>query len=322
MGKHFKTALPYLFLLIAHIIWGANFVVAKIALQEFPVMSLAFLRFALAALLIVPFLLTLREPADATPSKKKIGMIKIKHLPKLLTVCLLMTTVGITFFYEGLKRTTAIDASVLTMSIPMISVLAGWMFLKEKVYWVNLLGILLGLFGAVVIIGLPQITTGNFVANNLLGNGLILASCITGVAGFTMAKEMLKTYPPVIFTGLLFLVGTLSFLVPAILEYLRNPNWVANISVLGFLGLMYIVILGSLCAFLLMNWGLAKIEVYKANLFHYVEPAVAATFAAIILSERISFSFIIGTCLVILGVYWGTLGKTHHHHPYHKSHRF
>ena len=44
-----KKPIPYLALILAHLIWGINFIVAKITLQEFPPMSLAFLRFALAS---------------------------------------------------------------------------------------------------------------------------------------------------------------------------------------------------------------------------------------------------------------------------------
>jgi len=52
--------LPYIALIIAHLIWGANFVVAKVTLEEFPPMSLAFLRFSIASLLLIPFLLTVK----------------------------------------------------------------------------------------------------------------------------------------------------------------------------------------------------------------------------------------------------------------------
>ena len=47
--------LPYLALLAAHLIWAVNFVVAKVTLQEMPSMSLAFLRFFFAVILIAPF---------------------------------------------------------------------------------------------------------------------------------------------------------------------------------------------------------------------------------------------------------------------------
>lgn len=304
--------LPYLALLIAHLIWGANFVVAKITLSEFPVMSLAFLRFTFASILLIPFLLTF---------EKKQLKLKLEHSPKLFLVGLLIVTVNIALFYEGIKRTTAIDASVLSMSIPIISVILGWVFLKEKIYWINFLGILLGFFGAITILGLPLIFLGQFEKDGLFGNLLIILSCISFVIGAFIAKKLLKTYHPLIITGVCFLTGMATFLIPAVLEYLGDPNWTNKVSVLGILGLLYITILSSIVAFFLLSWALKRTDAIRVHLFQYIEPAIAATFAVPLLGERISYSFIVGTCLVVLGVYWGTLGREHHQHPHHKHHR-
>src|SRR5690349_21336677 len=133
-GK-FTIALPFLAIFVAHLIWGANFVVVKLALNEFPIMTLAFLRFALAIFLIFPFLFKLK----AGQTK-----IKLEHIPKLLFVGFLLTTVNISLFFEGLARTEAIDSAVLHLLIPMLSLLVGWWFLKEKVYWINIVGIVFG----------------------------------------------------------------------------------------------------------------------------------------------------------------------------------
>ncbi len=308
----FKKPLPYLALLIAHLIWGANFVVAKISLEQIPVMSLGFLRFALAFLLIAPFLITL-------PKEER--KIKIEHLPRLFLVGVFMISINIVFFYEGMLKTSAINASVLSMSIPIISVIGGWWFLKEKIYLTNLVGIVLGLIGAVTIIGLPLLIVDGLNKSMMLGNLLILLSSASFVIGSILSKDLLKIYSPLVTTAFAFLVGAITFFIPAIFDYIQNPSWVLNLNVLGVLGLLYITILSSIVAFFLMVWGLSKTNVIQANLFQYIEPAIAATLAVPILGERISYSFIVGTCLVVLGTYWGSFGKPHHHHPHHKHHR-
>lgn len=307
-----KKPLPYLALLLAHLIWGANFVVAKITLEEIPVSSLAFLRFALAALLILPFILVIKNEHKA---------LKIEHLPKLIGIGVLMVAFSILLFFEGIKRTTAINASVLTMTVPMLSVLAGWWFLKEKIFVVNLLGILVGFLGSLVVIGLPILFTGNIVVPHMIGNLLILLASVSFVAGAVLSRQMLKHYPALFITGVSFFIGALIFILPAGREYIQNPSWVNQISVLGILGLLYITILSSVTAFFLHNWGLSRTSLVQSNLFQYLEPAVAASIAVPLLNERISFSFIIGTCLIVLGVYWGTMGKSAHHHVEYRHHR-
>ncbi len=309
-SKIFTKPWPYLALFIAHFIWGINFVVAKVTLQEIPTYSLAFLRFAFASLLIAPFFIA---------QTKKIK-IKSQDLPKLILVGILMVTFNIAFFFAGIQKTTAIDASVLTLIIPMLSVLFGWWFLKEHVYPINLVGIGLGLLGAVVIIGLPQIIIGNYSPSKLIGNLLIILASISWVAGGTISRKLLKTYSSLEVTGIIFLVGVATFFIPAASELVKDPSWPSRISTLGFLGLLYMTLLSSISAYFLFEWGLSRTSIIAADLFQYLEPFVASTFAVLILSEVISISFLTGAVLIIIGVFLGTFAKEAHHRLRHHRH--
>ena len=302
--------LPYIALILAHIIWGGNFVVAKITLEEFPPSSLAFLRFFLATLLLIPFFFT---------QSKKVK-INQKDIPKLVAIGILMITLNIAFFFEGITKTTAINASVLTLIIPVLSVVLGWMFLKEKVYLINLLGIFIGLLGAVVIIQLPEIVLGNYSANEVVGNSLILLASICWVGGAVISRQMLKIYPSLTVTAIAFMVGTITFLLPAANEYLNDPLWMESISILGVFGLFYMTLLSSVSAYFLFEWGLAKTAVNKANLFQYIEPFIASALAITLLGEKITIPFLAGAILITAGVYLGTLAKELHHRA-HKTHR-
>jgi drug/metabolite transporter (DMT)-like permease len=318
-----KSPLPYLALIIAHIIWGLNYSIAKVALTEFPVMSLAFLRFFLAFILLIPFVISASSSEKKSHHKRSfLGLgFKGKDMPRLLLAAVFMVTLNIAFFYEGLKRTYSIDASVLSLITPLLSVLAGWWFLKEKVYMANIFGVILGFVGSLAIIGLPLFFTGNLSVQTLFGNLLIILSCVVATWGMLLSKELLATYSALKITFFVFFVGAVTFAVPALVDYLQNPGWIHQVTIIGLLGFLFITILSSICAYILLEWALSKIELYKANLVQYIEPAVTASIAVPLLGERISFTFIIGFSLIILGVYWGTLGKAHHHHLIHKHHR-
>lgn len=305
-----RKPLPYLALIIAHLIWGANFVVAKITLQEFPPMSLAFLRFSLASLLLAPFFLA---------ETKKVKIQKF-DLPRLIAIGVLIITLNIAFFFEGIKRTTAIDASVLTLTIPILSVLLGWWFLKEKVYLINLVGIGLGGLGAIILVGLPQLVTGNFSSQRLIGNVLIILASVCWVTGAVVAKKILTKYPSLVVTAIAFLVGMLTFFIPAASEYLQNPGWPLQVTILGIFGLTFMTLLSSISAYFLFEWGLSKTSVIAADLFQYIEPFIATGLAVIILEEKISPTFLIGGSLIAVGAYLGTLAKEIHHRA-HKAHR-
>ena len=273
-------------------------------------MTLAFLRFSLASLFLAPFFLV---------QTKKIKINKI-DLPKLIAVGVFSITLNISLFFEGIKRTSAIDASVLSLIIPILSVLAGWWFLKEKVYLVNLFGIGLGLLGTLTIIGIPQFITGSFSPQIMIGNILILLAAISWVTGAIISKKVLNKYSSLVVTAIGFLVGSVSMIIPAGFEYIKNPGWVNDITILGLLGLTFITLLSSISAYFLFEWGLSKTSVIMSDLFQYLETIVAATLAVFILNEQISISFIAGALFIVLGAYLGTLSKEIHHRL-HKAHR-
>ena len=304
------VAWPYAAVLAAHTIWGINFVVAKVTLQEVPPMSLAFVRFTLATLLLLPFLLIERD-------KLKISK---KDLPQLIAIGALMSTLNIALFYLGIARTTATTASVLTMTIPVVSVLTAWWIFKEKIYTFNLFGILLGLLGAALVIGLPVYILGtSLFSEAILGNLLIILASISWVAGAILSKKMLTKYSTLTITAIVFLVGMITFALPAAVEYFQNPSWPLKMTFLGIFGIIYIAVLSSTSAYFLFEWGLGKLGVVKADLFQYIEPVIAVTLGILLLGEQIRFTFVIGALLIGLGVYWSTLAKEQHKH--HKAHR-
>lgn len=305
-----KRPLPYIALILAHLIWGANFVVAKVTLEEFPPMSLAFLRFGLACLFLAPFVWV----------QIKKTKIALSDLPKLTAAGIFIVTLNITFFFEGMTRTSAINASVLTLIIPVFSVLLGWLFLKEKVYLINLGGAALGLMGALVIIGIPQLLTGSYSTKALIGNLLIILASISFVIGAIFCGKMLKKYSTLTVTAISFLVGALTFFFPALREYLLNPAWTQSISIIGVLGLTYMTLLSSVSAYFLFEWGLSKTNISKADLFQYIEPFIAAFLAVYLLGETLSPSFLVGSGLIVVGVFLGTFAKEAHHR-HHKPHR-
>ncbi|TSC86880.1 MAG: Uncharacterized protein G01um10147_755 [Microgenomates group bacterium Gr01-1014_7] len=302
--------LPYIALILAHLIWGINFVVAKVTLQEFPPMSLALLRFALASLFLAPFFFA---------QTKKIKIDK-KDLPALIAVGVFIITLNIAFFFEGIKRTTAIDASVLTLIIPILSVIIGWLYFKEKIYLVNLAGVAAAFLGALIIIGLPQFFTGTYSTQMLLGNILIILASISWVIGAVISKKVLTKYPSLVVTAIAFMVGTVAMLVPAGLEYIKNPSWPGQITILGLMGLTYMTLLSSISAYFLFEWGLSKTTITAADLFQYIEPFIAAFLAVTILGEQLSTSFLTGAFLITIGVFLGTLAKAIHRR-HHKAHR-
>lgn len=337
----FKQGWPYLALLLAHIIWGINFVVVKLTLQEIPPMTLAFLRFSLATLFLLPFIIISNEPPWTNFCKlfhflpkvkasqetqfdvlegKTAKYIQKEDLPKIVMVSVLVAGINIALFFAGLAKTDVISASVLTMIIPVASVIVGWTILKEKIYVVNIFGVLAGLAGTIAVLGIPLISIGaGSSGDTMIGNLFIILASLSWVAGALFSKQLLQKYSTLTITTMIFVLGTIIFLIPAINELLQNPGWYQHVTFLGIFGVFFMTLASSISAFFLFEWGLDQLGVVKADLFQYIEPLIAISLGILILGEKLRFSFVIGTVLIVLGVYWTTLGKISHKH--HKAHR-
>lgn len=311
VSKIFSVSWPYAAIITANIIWGINFLVAKLTLQEFPLMSLAFLRFFLAFILILPFLLVKKGSLD----------IKRGDLPMLSLAGILMVTLNIALFFAGLERTTVISASVLTLSVPVLSVLFGWAVLREKIYLYNLFGIILGVLGGAIVIGLPSFLLGmqQLSPQMFIGNILITFSSLAWVIGAIISKKMLQKYSTLTLTAFLFLTGMITFLLPAIVEQAQHPEWISKVTILGIFGLLYLAAASSVSAYFLFEWGLKKIGVIKADIFQYIQPVVAGTLGILVLNETLGITFTVGAILILISVYWSTWAKPEHKH--HKAHR-
>ncbi len=275
--------------------------VAKVTLQDFPPSSLAFFRFALALILLLPFFYF----------QKKVKIDK-KDLPKLIGIGVMLISLNISFFFAGIAKSSVTNASVLTLSIPIFSVLIGWIFLKEKIYPINLVGTLTCFLGALIVLRVPQMFIGSYSPNELLGNILILLASLSWIGGSVISKQMLQKYPSLVVTGIAFLVGVITFFIPTIREYLQNPAWVQNLSMLSLFGLIYMAVLSSVSAYFLFEWGLNKTSVTQANLLQYIEPFIASALGVALLGEKITTPFVVGLVLILSGVYLGTLAKRHH----------
>lgn len=302
-----RDPLPYLTLFFVHVIWAINTVVAKATMQQIPVMSLLFLRFAISALILSPFIISYLRKQKSFPTK---------HIKTVFLTGLCMIVINNALGYTGLQYTTAINASVLGLFLPLTSVVFAWWLLKERISRINLIGILVGFTGALVIIGIP-IFSLHTVSQQLLGNILIILSGISVVIGFGLSKEMVRLYPPLFLTGVSFLIGAVAFFPAAIFDYYKNPEWISQVTTNGVLGMLFVAIFATAIAYVLTVWSLETTNLTQANIFHYVEPGITAAIAIPFLGESLSSTFLIGTVFVVLGVYWGTLGKPEHHHHLH-----
>ncbi|HAY45343.1 MAG TPA: EamA family transporter, partial [Gammaproteobacteria bacterium] len=132
----------FLELLLLSAVWGSSFLFIKLAVPEFGAFALVFVRTLAAGLILLP-MVYLRG-----------SLLKIKHHWRhIFVLSLLASSIPFSLFAFTAAYVTSGFASILNATIPIWTVLLGFLIFGEKVSKVALLGILLGFTGVWVLYG-------------------------------------------------------------------------------------------------------------------------------------------------------------------------
>lgn len=285
-----KKYLGLLLLLAAVLCWGPAPVISKLALAEVPQLSFAFLSRTLAlAIALVLFF------------NKGYFKIKKKDLPKFIMAGLAGAVFNVAFFLYGIQFTRATDAQAIFTVGPVINATFAYFILKEKIKTIQILGVIVGFLGALVIAGSDFFNTGSLQIGNLGGNFLIFMASVSWVFYIIISKGLSKDYSPISITSYSFLVATICFFPLAIFENLINSAWISTIGFAGIFGIIYQGVFASILAFTAYQTGLKLTSAFLAGVVLYLNPVITTIFAVPVLGEKISTPFIVGTVLIISG---------------------
>ena len=279
---------PILALLFASLIWGANSPIMKWALTSVPLFSLAFLRFSLATIFIAPIV-------------AKSAKIKKRDLSKIAMAAILGITLNVSLFFLGLKFTYAINAAFIIATIPVFTMVAAIIFLQERLTSKLVIATTFALTGLLLILGAPVLTLG---LTHLVGGLLLILSSLTWVGYEIVSKKLFKTYSASVVTFYSFLIGSVTFLPLAILEFLRNPDWIFHLTTPALVGIFYGAVFSSTMAYFAWQYGLSKIPASQASFFFYLDPVTGVIVSVLLLKEQVTPIFLAGAALIVLGVFW------------------
>ena len=286
-----KKFVLYLKLLLTAAFWGGTFIAGRVVVKNVGPFSASFLRFAQAAVCL--FLVTWKVEG-------KFPVIKPAHF---IGVILLGATGVFTyniFFFKGLKIIEASRASLIIATCPIfIAVLSSFLF-KEKLNLIKIIGIIISVTGAVIVI-----SRGNLIeiVNGGLGRGeLYLFICVLSWTAYSLiGKSLMTDYSPLVLVSFASAIGAVASFPPAYFEGMMSD--IFHYSVTDWLCIFYLAIFGTVIGFVWYYEGIKKIGPVKAGLFINFVPIWGVTLAFLILAEPVTLSLLIGTVLVVSGVY-------------------
>ena len=284
--------LAYLALLYNALIWGAAFPIVKPVFDFLTPMQYLFFRYLTAGILSLPIFL----------------VYYYKKHPKLsyMIKSWLLELVGLAFpiliLYEGLSRTSALEASLIGATGPIFVVLGGIWFLHERESKREWQGLALSLLGSLILVIAPAFTQGLDTPVSTVGNLYILGYNIIWAIYAIIAKKFYKFKPPLALGSLVYLTTALIY---ATILYSSHslPQLsllMSNSSIL--FPILYMAIPGGIIANIFYLYAASRIEVSEANLFTYLNGVVAIPAAFLLLGEIPSLITIFAILLIAYGV--------------------
>ncbi len=295
---------PVLALIIANVIWGAASPIFKYALVNIPPFTLAAIRFIFAAILLLPFIKTI-----------KFNLLTKREWLELFLGSFFGIFINITFFFFGLKNAKSINAPIIASAGPVFLYLFSTMFLGEKPNRRVLVGMLISLIGVLVIILSPIFLEGQKLElGEVKGNIFFVIATIGGVLYPIFYKNVVKKLDIIRTTFLGFVMSIFMFL-PFMLYEFRSWSF-SSLNIPGWTGIIFGVIFASLIAYFFYNFGIAILKTQEIGLFAYIDPVAAIIIAVPLLHEYPNLYFFIGTALVLGGIFFAE--NRIHWHPFDK----
>ncbi len=232
-------------------------------------------------------------------------VVNKKDYGRFLLCALTGVAINQLLFIKGLSLTYSIHASLLMLTTPiLITFIAAWI-LKEKINSYKLMGLGLGIMGAMVLI-LAKEKTGN-PNDVVLGDLLILINAISYTLYFVLVKPLMKEYNPVMVLRIIFSIGFFMILPFCWKEFTAIPWQSYNTKEFAVLAL--IVFGGTFCAYLFNIYGIKILGASVAGAYIYLQPFFAAAIAISFLGEALAIYKLLAGALIFMGVYFANKKK-------------
>ncbi len=279
-------------LLGTNIFFAINFTAVKYLINNdfIKPFGLNLIRVAITAILF--WVLYFFSPQKTVVHKKDYG--------RFLLCALTGIAINQLLFIKGLSLTYSIHASLLMLTTPiLITFIAAWL-LKEKINNYKLIGLALGVMGAMVLI-LAKEKAGN-PNDVMLGDLLILINAISYTLYFVLVKPLMKEYNPVMVLRIIFSIGFFMILPFCWVEF-TTIQW-ESYNAKEFSVLALIVLGGTFCAYLFNIYGIKILGASVAGAYIYLQPFFAAAIAISFLGETLAIYKLLAGALIFMGVYF------------------
>lgn len=295
------------------LIWGINFIAAKIGLRYFPPLTMAAFRVCASGVVMVPFYAVFRRlgpfaggAGDAQKGQRQ-GFTR-REVWTFLYLGFFGVSINQFCFTLALHYTSVSHSAVIVGMGPIYTLILAVLMRLEKATWHKGVGMVIAFAGIAVLASEHGISTHSA---SLLGDAITM----TGSVGFAMyavlGKRVAGEYDALRMTAYNHFAGSLLVMPLAVRQawmLARAGNW-REVPWQGWAAIFYMALFGSAVAYTLYFWLLRYLEASQLSAFTYLLPVLATILGIWWLGEKGSWTQVLGGALALSGVYWTESGR-------------
>ena len=278
---------PHLALVLVQILFGTWPIFGKIVLKSISSASLVGFRICGAAIV---FALLQRKFAELWRLPKKI-------LAWLLLTSLLGVVLNQLLFVKGLSYTTAINATIISTTIPVFTLVISIALGYDRASLRHAIGIVLAIAGVTYLVDPFR---ASFSSENTLGNLLIVANSFCYGAYIAVSRDLVKKYGALDVITWVFVLGAI--LTIPVAGYTWSFEQWDLLPTTTWLAIVYIVLVPTVGVYYLNAWALTKLSPGIVAVYIYLQPLMAFGLAPLILGERLNSRTLLACLLIFAGV--------------------
>lgn len=274
--------------------WSFSFVWFKIAFLAYNPITVVIFRLIISALLILVIASLLKRLQKPNKEDFKLFLLMAFFEPFIYFL-------GESY---GLKYVSSTVAAVIVATIPLFTPLAAWYFHKEKVRWMNVLGLFFSFIGVALVV-----LNGSFQLDaSPLGVGLEFIAVFSAIAYAIVLKSLASKYNTLTIIAYQNIIGIVLFLPLWLIidfqSFVQTP-----FHPQAFRAIILLAVFSSTLAFVFFTQSVRQIGVNRSNTFINLIPVFVAIFSFIILKEELGLQKMAGIAIVVTGLFLAQLKK-------------
>ena len=278
-------------LVVVNLLWAAQYPAYKVAGDTMGAAGLNFWTLIFASLLLLPF--WIRQKRERQNSDRLLNTIGEYLLLGLLGM--LPPSVMLSW---GIAHSSASNAAILSLTIPVLMTLLGVLMLKEKLTIIRICSLMLGLSGT-LLISTSDLTRVSFNRTLLLGNLVILVAGFGSAFYNTYSKNLLSRYSELDVLLYSYAVGAAACAIISAVTEQRPFYLVSGYSPATWLAIGVLGVFSWGIAMILWMWVLNRLEVGQVSVSIYLLPFFGLLLSIVSVHERITESQIVGGLLTV-----------------------